>query len=325
MKKALSIGILCAVIMLLLPLTVIKNSTAYVSTAALQNKKTPNLQADFRSTSFNVLNCEDNTITEIPTEDYIFGVVAAEMPALYEAEALKAQAVAAYTFALCRKAENSDKDYDITTDHTTDQSFITKEKARENWGNNADIYTQKIETVVAEVKDYVILYDKKIITSVYHAISSGKTEDSENIWGVSLPYLKSVTSVGDALADKYISKVEFTFAELKEKLKAIAEIEDTKQNLFKDIVKTNAGTVKSITIGNIKTEGAKIRNALDLRSSCFDVSYTNEKYIFTVYGYGHGVGMSQNGANYMAKQGFDYKQILTHYYSGCSVEKSVIK
>ena len=278
MKKALSIGILCAVIMLLLPLTVIKNSTAYVSTAALQNKKTPNLQADFRSTSFNVLNCEDNTITEIPTEDYIFGVVAAEMPALYETEALKAQAVAAYTFALCRKAENSDKDYDITTDHTTDQSFITKEKARENWGSNADIYTQKIETVVAEVKDYVILYDKKIITSVYHAISSGKTEDSENIWGVSLPYLKSVTSVGDALADKYISKVEFTFAELKEKLKAIAEIEDTKQNLFKDIVKTNAGTVKSITIGNIKTEGAKIRNALDLRSSCFDVSYTNEKY-----------------------------------------------
>ena len=168
---------------------------------------------------------------------------------------------------------------------------------------------------------FVILHNGKIITSVYHAISSGKTEDSNNVWGVSLPYLKSVSSVGDTLANKYISKAEFSFSELKEKLNEIVELEDNKQNVFKDIIKTESGTVKTVTVADKKTSGAKIRNALNLRSSCFDVDYINEKYIFTVYGYGHGVGMSQNGANYMAKQGFDFKEILTHYYTDCKIEK----
>ncbi len=321
MKKILCIGLICAVIMLLLPLSVIKNGSSVMSTAAMQNSKSPNTSAELHSTSFTVLNCEDNSITEISTDEYIFGVVAAEMPALYEPEALKAQAVAAYTFALRRKAENIEKPYDITTDHTTDQSYITKEKARKNWGNNADTYIQKIEKAVKDVKDCVILYDGKIITSVYHAISGGKTEDSINVWGVSLPYLKPVSSVGDTLAENYTSKTEFTTEELKNKLNGTVEIKATNQNEFKDIIRTPSGTVKTVTVNNKKIPGAAIRSALDLRSSNFEISYANNKYTFTVYGYGHGVGLSQNGANYMAKQGFNYKEILTHYYTGCTIEK----
>ncbi len=321
MKKILFLSVFCAAAMLLLPLLIIENDLNALPTAALKNDFEIDINPDNHSTSFTVQNCEDNTISKISAEDYIFGVVAAEMPALYEEEALKAQAVAAYTFALSRKAENSEKAYDITNDHTTDQSFITEAKAREKWGSNADTYIEKIKNAINDVKDYVILYDGKIITSVYHAISGGKTEDSNNVWGVSLPYLKPVSSEGDKLAENYITVVELSSQELKEKLSGIAKIDDTKQNIFKNITRTNSGTVKKITAGSTELTGANIRAALELRSSNFKVDFKEGNYKFTVYGYGHGVGLSQNGANYMAKQGFNFKEILTHYYSGCKIEK----
>jgi len=321
MKKILFLSIFCAAVMLLLPLFIIENDLSALPAAALKNDFERDINPNNHSTSFRVQNCEDNTISKISAEDYIFGVVAAEMPALYEEEALKAQAVAAYTFALSRKAENSEKDYDITNDHTIDQSFITEAKAREKWGSNADTYIEKIKNAVNDVKDYVILYDGKIITSVYHAISGGKTEDSNNVWGVSLPYLKPVSSEGDKLAENYITVVELSSQELKEKLRGIAKIDDTKQNIFKNITRTNSGTVKKITAGSTELTGANIRAALELRSSNFKVDFKEGNYKFTVYGYGHGVGLSQNGANYMAKQGFNFKEILAHYYSGCKIEK----
>lgn len=321
MKKILFLSIFCAAVMLLLPLFIIENDLSALPAAALKNDFERDINPNNHSTSFRVQNCEDNTISKISAEDYIFGVVAAEMPALYEEEALKAQAVAAYTFALSRKAENSEKDYDITNDHTIDQSFITEAKAREKWGGNADTYIEKIKNAVNDVKDYVILYDGKIITSVYHAISGGKTEDSNNVWGVSLPYLKPVSSEGDKLAENYITVVELSSQELKEKLSGIAKIDDTKQNIFKNITRTNSGTVKKITAGSTELTGANIRAALELRSSNFKVDFKEGNYKFTVYGYGHGVGLSQNGANYMAKQGFNFKEILAHYYSGCKIEK----
>ncbi len=321
MKRILSLGVITCAVMLLLPLCVMKNNSVLVSTNALQNGIISNDKTNLYSTSFKVLNCEDNTVTEIKTAEYIFGVVAAEMPALYETEALKAQAVAAYTFALTRKTENTEKSYDITNDHTTDQSFITKEQAREKWGSKADTYIEKIENAVADVADYVILYDDKIITSVYHAISGGKTEDSNNVWGVSLPYLKPVASEGDKLSKDYISEVELSFEEIKEKFSQTINITENTENIFKKISRTESGTVKKITVCSKELTGAEVRNILGLRSSNFDVTYDDNKYKFTVYGYGHGVGLSQNGANYMAKQGFDFKEILTHYYTDCDIKK----
>lgn len=157
-------------------------------------------------------------LTEISADDYIFGVVAAEMPALYETEALKAQAVAAYTFACVKKAENAGKSYDLTSDPAVDQSFITREKAKEKWGDKADEYSAKIENAVKSVKDYMITCGGTPILAVYHAISSGKTEDCKEVWGKDIPYLKPVSSEGDKLAPSYLSSAEFTAEVLKQKL-----------------------------------------------------------------------------------------------------------
>lgn len=321
MKKVLFVSLFTAAVMLLLPLSIMKKSIPSILTTAIQNGETGQKEIKNGSTSFKVCNSESGEITEIDTQDYIFSVVAAEMPALYEEEALKAQAVAAYTFALSRKVENSDKTYDITTDHTVDQSYITEQQARDKWGDNADEYTEKIKKAIEEVSDYVITYDGNVITSVYHAISGGKTEDSKNVWGISLPYLKPVSSEGDKLSSDYKTEVSFTTEEMKEKLSDEFEPADSDENFFSDIKRTDSGTVTGIKVCGKEITGARLRSILDLRSSNFEVNYSDGKYTFTVYGYGHCVGMSQNGANYMAKQGSDFKEILTHYYTGCKIEK----
>lgn len=319
MKKIMFLAVFLSAVMLLLPLGVMTERSAVLVSAAA-NTEIPDAKKSISET-FLVCNNENGSITEMKAEDYIFGVVAAEMPALYEEEALKAQAIAAFTFACRRKAENEGKEYDITNDHTTDQSFITEEAACEKWGEKADEYTNKIKTAINEVIGYMITYDNKPIVAVYHAISSGKTEDAKDIWGEEYPYLKPVSSEGDKLAKDYITEVSFTADELKEKLASDIELSGDAANYFGEISRTDSGVVKEISVCGKTLKGARIRTLLDLRSSNFEVKFNDEKFVFSVYGYGHGVGMSQNGANYMAKQGSDFKEILTHYYKGCKVEK----
>ena len=321
MKKIMFLSLFTASVMLLLPLTVINEGSPAIFTTAIQSSIIKNNSGVTDSTSFRVLNTENDKVTKIKTEDYIFSVVAAEMPALYEDEALKAQAVAAYTFALSRRAENKDKSYDITTDYTIDQSYITEADAKKKWGENAEEYEKKIRNAVKGVSGYVITHNGSPIISVYHAISSGKTEDSENVWGVSLPYLKSVNSVGDKLSEDYKTETEFTLEQLKEKLNEEFEIKDTEDGIFKDISRTASGTVENITVYGKEVTGTRLRSILNLRSSNFEIEEKDGKYKFITYGYGHGVGMSQNGANYMAKQGSDFKEILMHYYTDCKIEK----
>ena len=265
------------------------------------------------------------TFTEMAAQDYIFGVVAAEMPALYNEEALKAQAVAAYTYACVRKANNSGQEYDITTDFNVDQSFVSVKELTEKWGEKTEEYTAKIKKAVADVSGYIINYDGKAITAVYHAISSGKTENSENVWGKEMPYLKSVDSSKDKEAENYKTEVSFTADELKEKLKSDFVIENINDLTFEISEKSDVGTVKKLNISGLECTGANLRNLLNLRSSCFEITKNENGYTFTVYGYGHGVGMSQTGANYMAEEGKDFKEILTHYYTGCKVEKVSIQ
>lgn len=319
MRKIIGLAVLLAAIMLLLPLTVLspEQNTISVSAAVGDVTEAKAKNQDF----FTVYNTETEKTEEIPRKEYLFGVVAAEMPALYHEEALKAQAIAAYTYACSRKAQNSGKSYDITTDPTLDQNYITKEAAIEKWGDNADEYIKKIEDIINDTDGYMITYNGSAITAVYHAISSGKTEDCKNIWGSSLPYLKSVVSEGDKLAKGYISKAEFSAEDIKEKFSDIADFSSAPEDWFQKSERTDSGTVSKISLCGEAITGSEIRNALDLRSSNFEIEYTDEKFIFTVYGYGHGVGMSQNGADYMAKQGCDFKEILTHYYTDCKVEK----
>lgn len=321
MKKIVSTAFLLAAAMLLMPLSALPSSGGIAAATTVKGVTYVPKASEAASESFMVCTAETGEVNEIKAEDYIFGVVAAEMPALYDEEALKAQAVAAYTYACVRKAQNSEKSYDITTDNTTDQSYITEEAAREKWGDNADEYIKKIKNAVKEVSGYMITYEGKPITAVYHAISSGKTEDSANVWGKALAYLKPVVSEGDKLAKNYITEASFTLDELKEKFTEESEIDFSAETLFSGISKTDSGTVTQITVGNKTLKGARIRSLLNLRSTCFDIENKDGAYVFTVYGYGHGVGMSQTGADYMAKQGSDFKEILKHYYTGCKVEK----
>lgn len=312
MKKVFGFSVIVITFLLLLPLTIFGKPS-------IQTEETVKIEAITPAGSFKILNTQTNEVSEILYDDYIFGVVAAEMPALYEIEALKAQAVAAHTFALHRKNTNSDKEYDITNDFTIDQAFITEADAREKWGDKADEYIKKIKTAVGETKNLALTYDGEIALTVYHAISFGKTEDCQNVWGGSRPYLVSVSSIGDKLSPNYISNKAVTLVELKTAFSEL-ELSDNPTDYFKSPQKTDAGTIKTITVCNNEITGSDIRKRLDLQSACFEVKYENDAFQFTVYGYGHGVGMSQNGANYMAQQGADFKEILCHYYQGCKIE-----
>ncbi len=318
-KKIFCLGLVFLSSMLLLPLCTL-NKTAKSITAsgqALNITDAQNIDTD----TFRIYNSETEKITEMSAKDYIFGVVAAEMPASYETEALKAQAVAAYTFACFRRLKNKNKEYDLTTDFSKDQAYITREAAAERWGSNSDSYTKKIENAVNTVSGYMISYNGSPVLSVYHAISNGKTESAKNVWGQDYPYLTAVNSVGDKLSANYISTVEISLEEFREKLKDTLKLSGEAKNYIGKITRTDSGTVLKICICDKELTGSEIRNAFALHSASFDLEFKNEAFHFTVYGYGHGVGMSQFGADYLAKQGADFKEILTTYYKGCKVEK----
>ena len=313
MKSVLISGLCIICSMLLIPIFAIKGNESPIETGV--RDETVKKETIVKAEKFKLLDTATNSITEIKSSEYIFGVVAAEMPALYETEALKAQAVAAYTFALYRKneAEKNGREYDISTDHKTDQSFITRAAAREKWGEKADEYEQKIENAILSVQGLALTYDKEAILSVYHAISSGVTEESKNVWGTHLPYLVSVDSSGDKLAETYLSVNSFSAEDLKAKLSHLADTSGD-NNIFSNPKTSDAGTVTEIDINGKTVSGFAVSEALELRSSSFQVSFADGMYTFIVRGYGHGVGMSQNGANLMAKEGKNMEEILAHYY-----------
>lgn len=265
-----------------------------------------------------VYHTDSGKVEEMSTEDYLFSVVAAEMPALYENEALKAQAVAAYTYAMF-KSSKSEGEYDITDDSAIDQAFVSRDAARKRWGESADIYEEKIRSAIKSVLNQKITYDSKPILAAYHAISSGKTENAKDIWGGDYAYLISVDSEGDKLSPDYLSSVSFTADELKTKLEGVAALSGEADGWFGEMKKSGSGSVLSVAVSGKSVSGGDIRKALSLRSENFDIVYSDGKFSFNVRGYGHGIGMSQYGAHYMAMQGKTYKEILLHYYPGCEV------
>ena len=318
MKKIFFISLTVLAVMLLAPLSVLQTATP-TETVAVGN--TAPLIPKTEET-VKVLKKETEKVEEMSAEDYVFGVVAGEMPALYETEALKAQAVCAYTFLKWRQKENADKGYDITDDFTTDQCYISLTDARKKWGSKASEYESKIKAVISEVKGQALTYSGEIILSVYHAVSAGATESAKNVWGKDYPYLQAMPSESDRQAKNYISQTTVTPGELKSALK-ITTLPENLQSCFSDIVRTESGTVKSIKALGKEFKGSDIRKALDLKSSNFEIEFKDNAFTFTAYGYGHGVGMSQNGANEMAKQGSTYEEILKHYYTGCEIIRNL--
>lgn len=269
-----------------------------------------------------VMSVNGNNITEMSLKEYLVGVVAGEMNASYHEEALKAQIVAAHTLLLYTKEHNT-KDLngaDITDSSASHQEYLTTEKQKEKWKDNYEANRKKIEECIDEVIDVTLQYENEYICAVFHAISNGMTENATDVWGGNYPYLVSATSIGDKLSPAYQSQVTFTEKEFKEKFNdSDLKFGDKPEKWIEKVTHTDTGMVKTITICGKEFKGTEIRKLFDLRSSTFACQYNEGEFTFTVNGYGHGVGMSQYGANYMAQQGFSYEEILKHYYTGVEI------
>ena len=241
-------------------------------------------------------------------EEYVVGVVAAEMPAVFPEEALKAQAVAARTYQV-RQMQAAGTDqvlYDVG------QAYITTAEQQKRWGENYPFHAGKIRKAVQDTAGEIMVYEGEPILAAFHAQSAGRTEDAVHVWNREVPYLQSVDSSGDKKAPQHKTTIVFSEKDLKEKLGSA----DTKI-----LSRTDAGTVLEMQAGKAVFTGREVREKLDLRSANFEIKEKGEAIVFTTYGYGHGVGMSQSGASFLAEEGKKYHEILRYYYQGIDFRK----
>ncbi len=238
-------------------------------------------------------------LRQMDMETYLAGVLRAEMPASFQLEALKAQAVAARTYMLYKEAAPG-------------------------WGQDAQTFEEKIRQAVAETDGECVLYQGQPVLAVFHSSSAGVTQDASAVWSGSMPYLQSVqTPESSETVPNYHSTASFSAAELKGILQDAlpeANLTGRASNWFTNIQQQPSGIVTSLAVGGVTVSGARLRSILDLRSACFTISFDGDTVTFSVTGYGHGVGMSQYGANVLAAGGMNYRDILAWYYTGTTVE-----
>ena len=268
----------------------------------------------------------DGTVATMAMDDYLWCVVAAEMPAAFEPEALKAQAVAArtYTYAKMERTTGTHPEADVCTDITCCQAYRTREDAAASWGTNAQMYTDKIAAAVADTDGVAVLYEGSPIQAVFFSSADGRTVDAVEVWGNSVPYLTGVDSPEGEEVPNYHSTVTLTAEEFKSKLLAKypgADLSGDPSGWFSHTVSNSAGGVSSVDVGGVTVSGQELRTLFSLRSTSFIVSAGAEGVTFSVTGYGHGVGMSQYGANALAQEGKSYEEILKWYYTGVEVEQ----
>ncbi len=315
MKRFLSLILFCIITAFLIPIIVF-------FLINLHNNKN-DMKKNSSTGEIKVYFADKNSTKSMEIEEYLCGVVAAEMPASFEKEALKAQAVAARSYALYRK-ENPTSEHPeaaVCTDFSHCKAYKTDEELKNSWGDKSLEYSKKIEDAVYETAGEIITYNGEVAMAVFHSqAGSGRTENSKDVWGGDVPYLISVESHGENEAPNFYSTAVFPFEEFKEKL--LSKDKEAVINSSKDIgvpSVSEGGSVKSIKIGGREFTGRDIRSLFGLRSSCFKIKADESSVTFEVTGYGHGVGMSQYGANTMAKEGYSYIQILTHYYTGTKI------
>lgn len=277
---------------------------------------------------FKVLDVQSQEVFEIEARDYIIGALLAEMPISYHEEALKAQAVAAFTYALRLKENESIMQTEelsgahFSNDPTKYQAFFSDEQAKEFYGDKYDESYKRARSVVDSVLGKVILYDNAPISAAFHSISSGITESASVIWGGDISYLQPAVSEGDLDSPDYISTKVISEDDLKEILTSKnkdIKLSENAKDWIRIVDTSYSGTVMKLKAGDDEFTGNEFRALFGLRSANFEVSYKDKDFTFTTKGYGHGVGMSQYGANAMAESGKTYEEILKHYYSGVEI------
>ena len=252
-------------------------------------------------------------------QEYLVGVVAAEMPASFQDEALKAQAVAARTYAMYCALGQKHGEAQVCTDYSCCQAWQSDEALRQKWGGDYDTYSQKIRAAVEATAGQYLSYEGQPVFAAFHSSSAGATEDCGQVWNPS-PYLISVSSPETAEdVPNYVSTVECTPLDFRDTLLYAhpeADFTGEESGWIGQISLDGSGRVASAVLGGVSMKGTELRQLFSLRSTAFRLEYTGESFRFTVTGYGHGVGMSQYGANVMAREGETYTGILAHYYPG---------
>ena len=275
-----------------------------------------------------LLHTDTDKVEEIQLDEYLYGVVSAEMPASFEEEALKAQAVVARTYTIYKIVNNDGKhgEADICDDSGCCQAWISKEDRLEKWDENKrEENWNKIVDAVKSTQGKIITYEGKPINAFFHSNSGGATEAPIDVWGGSgYPYLQSVATAGEDAYSQYSSEATFSKEEFEEKIKEVHsdfEIDFDEKDCIKVEEYTDGNRVKTVKIGNLELSGVEVRTIFGLRSANFKVTINDNEIKFEVTGYGHGVGMSQTGADSLAKEGQSYEDIIHHYYTDVEIEE----
>lgn len=268
--------------------------------------------------SFTLRDTASQEAFEVGEREFLAACLACEMDLHAPQEALKAQAVAAYTYYSRMREQGQE----IACDREAWLVYVDEAGMRERWGEDYEEYKGILDGVVDEVYGQTLTYDGRLILASYFAISPGSTENVENVWAgdanLEHPYLQAVASPGDMFSDGYLSFAEFTGDELLAAFPG-ADLSGEPGGWVTDIQRSPSGMVASAKVGGVQVTGAQARSALGLRSACFSCQAAGDKLRFSVRGWGHGVGMSQAGAVFMAKRGAGYREILAHYYPGAGV------
>lgn len=273
---------------------------------------------------------EKDTVAVMALETYVEGVLRAEMPAAFEMEALKAQAVAARTYAVRQMrayggaGARGQPEADVSTDSAEDQAWLDDDACKARWGKAFDVYRKKTADAVRMTRGQIATYEGKPISAVFHSTSGGATASAEEVWGYDFPYLQSVSCEWDRDSPRYSETKQIPFEQLSAALGEDADAVTAVQSGASpaQVVATSAsGRVKEARVGSKSFSGAELRQRLGLRSEKFTLQVQDGALAVHTLGYGHGVGLCQYGANGMAKAGKTYREILQHYYTGIEIKK----
>ena len=327
-RQSLAVSGLLLMVLFLMPLAVIvpARSPLFSQELPMDETEPVPLTDGTQDTIFRLNILQAGKVESMDLRTYLEGVVRAEMPASFEPETLKAQAVAARTYTLyqLRQGKKHGDAADLCTDPGCCQAFLAEEQARKNWGEQAEAYAEKVSEAVRATDGQAVLYEGEPILAVFHSSSSGRTRTAGNVWTNDLPYLQAVSSPedGDRIPN-YYSRVEISAEDFSAAIKGRwpeADLSGKPESWLTQAVRDSGGSVETVQVGGQTVRGTELRNALGLRSACFEWEVQDGVLVFFVTGYGHGVGMSQYGANRMAEDGATYREILTHYYTGVTVE-----
>ena len=327
MRRFLLLCVCLWVFLFVAPLiTVGRNAANDVPTLPVPTAEEPK-EKELSDSAVIVTLLRNGSTEKIPLDEYLAGVVAAEMPALFDEEALKAQAVAARTYTMKKIAASPASEHNgaaVCANPSHCKAYAPLSETAAGWNSDAEKYTEKILRAVAETDGEILLYDGEPITAVFHSTSSGKTENAADVWGGNVPYLVSVESPGDKESPRYEEEKVLSPDEFKKKFSEKypdAVYDENPENWISNISRSPAGGVKTLSVAGVAVKGSDFRSVFGLNSTNFTVSYADGELKIKTRGYGHGVGMSQYGAQAMALDGKKYDEILKSYYSGVTLGK----